>query len=88
MNKALESRTLATKFKEALQGSEGCTIEIRSPAGNATGERLHKALTLAGVPTELIDVTATPNTGVLIEASQPCANIGPVSYKQITQAPN
>jgi hypothetical protein len=73
--KAPATRALATKFKEVLKGTENCTIEIRTPLGNAAGQRLQKSLSIAGVDAELIDVAATPHTGILIEASQQCAEI-------------
>jgi len=76
MNKALESGSLANKFKEALKTGKNCVIEIRAPIGNAAGERLHKALTLAGVKTLLVDVVATPYSGILIETNQHCAKTG------------
>jgi hypothetical protein len=76
MNKAAESRELATKFKQAMKVAGNCAIEIRTPIGNPAGQRLHKSLTLAGVKTELIDVVATPNSGILIEACQDCAQLG------------
>lgn len=76
MNKAAESRELATKFKQAMKAARNCAIEIRTPIGNPTGHRLHKSLTLAGVKTALVDVVATPHSGILIEACQDCAELG------------
>jgi hypothetical protein len=75
MNKALDSGTLATKFKESIKSSRECTVEIRAPMGNTAGQRLQKALSLAGVTAELISVAATPKAGIMIEASQRCAQI-------------
>src|SRR5947199_9765547 len=74
--KATESRALASKFKEALKTAHHCSFEIRSPMGNAIGRRLQKALDVAGVKAELIEVVATPNAGILIETCQDCAGIG------------
>ena len=76
MSKALESGTLANKFKEALKTGKNCAIEIRAPLGNPAGRRLHKALALAGVTTSMVDVVATPHTGILIETNQQCAKTG------------
>ena len=76
MNKAVESGTLANKFKEALKAGKNCIIEIRTPLGNAAGQRLHKALSLAGVKTSVVDVVATPHSGILIETNQQCAKTG------------
>jgi hypothetical protein len=73
---ATESRALASKFKEALQSAHHCTFEIRAPIGNVIGRRLQKALEVAGVKVELIEVVATPNAGILIETCQDCARIG------------
>src|SRR5205085_9155212 len=74
--KALESRALASKFKEALKDTRRCSFEIRSAVGNATGQRLHHALTLAGVKAHLIEAVAPPSSGILIETSQECAGVG------------
>jgi hypothetical protein len=74
--KATESRALASKFKEAVKHAGRCSFEIRSPIGNAIGQRLQKALEIAGVKTELIEVVATPNAGILIETSQECGGLG------------
>ena len=76
MNKAAETRTLATQVKEALKGSTQCTIEIHSPMANPAGKRLHKSLSVAGVNANLIEVVATPNTGILIETCPDCAGVG------------
>ena|ERR1041385_4373185 len=76
MNKAIENRALTTKLKEALKESKGCIVEIRTPIGNAAGQRLQRTLTIAGVKATVVDVVATPNAGVLIETSQQCAKIG------------
>ena len=76
MNKALKSGTLADKFKQALKAGKNCVIEIRTPLGNPAGQRLHKALKLAGVNTTFVDVVATPHTGILIETNQQCAKTG------------
>jgi hypothetical protein len=76
MNKALESGTLADKFKQALKAGKNCAIEIRTPLGNPAGQRLHKALKLARVETSLVDVVATPHAGILIETNQQCAKTG------------
>ena len=73
MTKAMESRTLATKFQEALKASDECIIEIRAPIGNSAGQRLHKTLTLAGIQAALVDVIASPHSGILIETNQRCA---------------
>ena len=76
MNKAIESRTLATQVKEAVKGSANCVIEIHSPIGNPSGQRLLKSLSISGVKASLIEIVATPNTGILIETSQACAGVG------------
>jgi hypothetical protein len=75
MTKAMAAQTLATKFKEAFQGADTCVVEIRTPAKNAAGQRLHKTLALAGIDAQLIDVAASPQSGILIEASQQCAKV-------------
>ena len=75
MTKAMESQTLAIKFKEAFRAGETCQVEIRAPKGNAAGQRLLKTLALAGIQAELIDVAAAPQSGILIEASQQCAKV-------------
>jgi hypothetical protein len=75
MTKAMEAQTLATKFKEALNAGETCVIEIRTPAKNAAGQRLLKTLALAGIDVQLVDVAASPQSGILIEASQQCAKV-------------
>jgi hypothetical protein len=72
----METKTLTAQVKEALKVAKTCVIEIRSPMGNAAGQRLLKALRLAGVKTDLIEVTATPNPGILIETCPECAAIG------------
>jgi hypothetical protein len=74
--KATEARTLATKFKELSKGTGHCAIEIRSPIGNAAGERLQQTFNVAGIKSTLLNVVATPNTGILIETSQECAALG------------
>ena len=76
MNTVAETRALATQVKEALKSASKCTIEIHSPIGNEAGKRLVKALSIAGVKASLINITATPNTGILIETSQECAGVG------------
>ena len=75
MNKAVETRALASKFKEALHGIGECTVEIRAPRSNTAASRLQKTLSIAGIEAQLIDVPATPHTGLLIETSQQCARI-------------
>lgn len=75
MNKGAEN-TLATQVKEAIKGARQCAIEVYCPMGNPAGKRLMKALSFAGVKAHLIEVVATPNTGVLIETSQDCAGVG------------
>ena len=75
MNKTLESGTLVDKFKEALKAGKNCAIEIRTPLENPVGQRLHKALKVAGVETSFVDV-ATPHSGILIETNQQCAKTG------------
>ena len=72
----METKTLTAQVKEALKGAKTCVIEIRSPKGNTAGQRLLKALRLAGVKTELTEVAATPNAGILIETCPECAAIG------------
>ena len=74
--KATETRTLAFKFKEAVKHSKRCSFEIRTAIGNAAGQRLHKALTVAGVQAKLIQVVAAPSAGILIETSQDCGGVG------------
>jgi hypothetical protein len=75
MTKEMESQTLATKFKEAMRGAGVCQVEIRAPKSNAAGQRLHRTLVLAGIEAELVDVAASPQSGILIEASQECAKV-------------
>src|SRR5688500_1327240 len=76
MNKAIESRTLATQVKEAVKGSANCVIEIHSPTGNPSGQRLLKSLSISGVKASLSEIVATPNTGILLAASQARAGVG------------
>ena len=72
----METKTMTAQVKEALKGAKTCAIEIRSPIGNAAGQRLAKAFRLAGVKTDLIEVTAVPNPGILIETCPDCAAVG------------
>lgn len=76
MNKAAETRTLATQVKEALKGAKQCSIEIHSPLNNPAGKRLLKSLSVAGVKASLIEVVDTPHTGILIETCPDCAGVG------------
>lgn len=71
----MDNPSLASHVKQALKGSEKCTIEIHSPMGNPAGERLKKTLSAAGVKTKLIEIVANPNTGILIECSQECSKL-------------
>ena len=76
MNKAIESRAVATQVKQALKGGKNCTIEIHSPMGNPAGKRLAKSLAVSGVKADLVEVVASPNTGILIETVPECAGVG------------
>jgi hypothetical protein len=76
MNKTVETKTLAIQVKEALKGAQKCAIEIHSPLNNPAGKRLHKILSVAGVKANLVEVVATPNTGILIETCPDCAGVG------------
>jgi hypothetical protein len=76
MNKAVETKALATQVKEALKGAKQCVIEIHSPLNNPAGKRLLKSLSVAGVKANLIEVVDTPHTGILIETCQECAGVG------------
>jgi hypothetical protein len=74
--KTVESQVLATHLKGAVTKKERCAIEIRAAIGSeshAAAQRLLQALLVAGFKAELIDVVATPHTGILVEASNKCA---------------
>jgi hypothetical protein len=76
MNKAVETKTLATQVKEAVKGAKQCVIEIHSPVTNPAGKRLLKSLSIAGVKASLVQVVDTPHTGILIETCPDCAGVG------------
>ena len=72
----MQTKTLTTQVKEALKGAKTCVLEIRSPIGNPAGQRLVKAFRMAGVRTDFIEVTAVPNSGILIETCPDFAAVG------------
>jgi hypothetical protein len=77
--KVLEDRdALTTQLKQTVRKEDRCVFEIRAPLGteaHQTAQRLMRALEVAGLKGELVPVVGSPNSGILIEASQECARI-------------
>jgi len=69
---------IAAELKDALHSRRRCEIEIRAPLGaesRKTAERLLKGFSLSGFEGKIIDVVASPSSGILVECSHDTSQI-------------